>query len=159
MRRCKLSGGKLFPAALAWLVVACGPSELKPVDLYPEDICSACRMAISDESFAAEIITASQEIFKFDDIGCMERFRQQSTGLKIAVIFVKDYESKSWMPYALSVIVRTGIKTPMGSGKAAFPDSAKAAAFATKHPLTAAAGCPMNGEHSCCAPESVPNED
>jgi len=115
---------------------ACGSSEIKPVDIYPEDMCGHCRMAISDQAFASEIITASDEIFKFDDLGCMESFKEKSSDLKIAATFVKDYETKNWILYERSTIVQTSIKTPMGSGKVAFADSIKAKEFLEKFPAT-----------------------
>ena len=111
---------------------ACGPSEIKPADIYPEDMCSQCRMAISDQSFAAEIVTESEEVFKFDEIGCMEKFKAKSGELKIAALFVKDYETKKWIPFARSTIVQTGLKTPMSSGKVAFADSSTAKEFLEK---------------------------
>ena len=111
---------------------ACGPSEIKPVDIYPEDMCSQCRMAISDQSFAAEIITENEEVFKFDEIGCMEKFKAKSGELKMAALFVKDYETKKWISFARSTIVQTGLKTPMSSGKVAFADSSTAKEFLEK---------------------------
>jgi copper chaperone NosL len=113
---------------------ACGSSELKPVDIYPEDMCSHCRMAISDQAFASEIITEAGEVFKFDDLGCLERFKERSTELKIAATFVKDYETKIWLPYEHSAIVQTSIRTPMGSGKVALADSIKAYEYQKKFP-------------------------
>jgi copper chaperone NosL len=83
-------------------------------------------MAVSDQAFASEIITTDGEVFKFDDLGCLERFKDNSADLKIAATFVKDYETKKWLPYERSVIVQTSIRTPMGSGKVALADSAKA---------------------------------
>lgn len=112
---------------------ACGSSEIKPVDIYPEDMCSQCRMAISDQSFAAEIIAEAEEVYKFDDLGCMEKFKEKSGALKIAAIFVKDYGTKTWLPFARSIIIQTGLKTPMSSGKVAFADSSLAKEFLRKY--------------------------
>lgn len=91
-------------------------------------------MAISDQAFASEIITAEGEIFKFDDLGCLERFKEKATALKIAATFVKDYETKNWLSYERSTIVQTSIKTPMGSGKVAVADSVKAKEYLEKFP-------------------------
>ncbi|MDZ7291215.1 MAG: nitrous oxide reductase accessory protein NosL [candidate division KSB1 bacterium] len=113
----------------------CGPSEIKPVDIYPEDMCSHCRMAISDQAFASEIITTSGEVYKFDDLGCMESFKKKSGDLKIAATFVKDFETKNWLLYERSTIVQTGIKTPMGSGKLALADSSRAQEILEQFPL------------------------
>ncbi|MCI0690906.1 nitrous oxide reductase accessory protein NosL [candidate division KSB1 bacterium] len=119
-----------------FLFLGCGSSEIKPVDIYPEDMCSHCRMAISDQAFASEIITEAGEVFKFDDLGCMGKFKEKSTDLKIATTFVKDYETKNWLPYERSTIVQTSIRTPMGSGKVALADSLKAREFSEKFPVS-----------------------
>lgn len=113
-------------------LLGCGTSEVKAVDIYPEDMCSQCRMAISDQAFAAEIVAAAGEIFKFDEIGCMERFQEKNGGLEIAATFVKDYATKTWLPLERSVIIQTSLKTPMGSGKIAFADSIQARMFLQK---------------------------
>lgn len=119
--------------ALFTVLAGCGKSEVKPVDIYPEDICSFCRMAFSDPAFASEIITASGEALKFDDIECMERYTQTAKEGIIADAFVRDFETKEWIPIGKSTIVTTDIATPMGSGKIAFSDSTKANAYLQKH--------------------------
>lgn len=121
-------------AAIVLILFGCTP-EVKPVDIFPEDNCSNCRMAISDRSFASEIITEQGEVLKFDDLGCFASFRKKNAELKIRASFVTDYETKQWLPYEKSVIVATGIETPMGSGKAAFSDSLKARIYEVKYPL------------------------
>ncbi|MDH3251251.1 MAG: nitrous oxide reductase accessory protein NosL [Ignavibacteria bacterium] len=120
-------------------ISGCGLTEVAPVDIYPEDNCSHCRMAISDSRFAAEIITADREVFKFDDIGCMEQYRSRIPGGQ-HFVFVRDYEDNRWLPLEKSTIVRTGIMTPMGSGKLAFGNPSKADAFLLEHPLRTTAG-------------------
>lgn len=112
--------------------IACGPSEIEPVDIYPEDMCSQCRMAISQQAFAAEIITKAEEVFKFDELGCLEKFRERSAEFEIAAVFVKDYQTKAWLRFERSVIMQTSLQTPMGSGKIAFADSTRAREFLKK---------------------------
>lgn len=129
-----------------WVIglIGCSSAEIKPVDIYPEDICAYCRMAISDEAFAAEIIAADRDVYKFDDIGCMEEFVHKADDLKILVQYVKDFETKDWLPYDRGIIVQTSIKTPMGSGKIAFADSLKAKTFVEFHPAK------TKEKMSCC---------
>jgi len=137
---------KLFIITAAVSLTGCSPSEPRPVDIFPEDNCSSCRMAISEPSFASEIIDDAGEIYKFDDLGCLENFRKNSPALRIGAMFVMDYDSRTWIPYEKSTIVRTGIKTPMGSGKVAFGTPEGAVTFEAEHPpeLTASGG------HGCC---------
>lgn len=124
-------------ALVAAVLVGCGATNNEPVAIYPEDNCRQCRMAISDERFAAEIIDSDGEAYKFDDIGCMLTFRSRHADLNINAIFLKDYESKEWVPYECASIVETSIETPMGSGKLAFGSAERARAVRELHPIAA----------------------
>ena len=115
--------------------IGCGPAGVKPVDLYPEDECAHCRMAISDPHFACEIVAANGDAFKFDDIGCLEAFlNEKPQGLTVAGTFYKDYPTAAWLPSAEATVVETGIMTPMGSGKLAFAGKTQAEEFRKQHP-------------------------
>lgn len=126
------------------LLPGCGTGELRPVEIYPDDLCAACRMAVSDERFASEIITADGDVFKFDDLGCLWKFRTGETGAHPAAIFVKDFETTEWVPYARAAIVTADVATPMASGMVAFADTARARAFTAKHPAVVVGG------DACC---------
>lgn len=132
--------------ALAW---ACGEREIRPIELFAEDECSQCRMLISDKSFASEIIAHDGTVYKFDDFGCFEQFRKAHAELQMTAAFVVDFDSKDWIDYRQSTVVETGVTTPMGSGKVAFRDSTRAAAFVKQNPRAhdsgAATGC------ACCS--------
>jgi copper chaperone NosL len=136
MKKAKWMSATYLTCAASLLFLTCGASEIKPVDIYPEDNCANCRMAISDKSFASEIITDQREVLKFDDLGCLEKYRQKNPMLKVDAMFVTDYETREWLPYARSVIVRTGIVTPMGSGQVAVADSQHATALVERFPAT-----------------------
>lgn len=130
------------------LWTGCAGSEVKPVDIFPEDNCAQCRMAISEKEFASEMITQESDVFKFDDLGCLENYRKNNPAVQPKAVFVTDYDSKTWIPYEGSVIVKTDVATPMGSGKVAFADSARATAFAAEHPaktISESNGC------ACCS--------
>jgi copper chaperone NosL len=134
-------------------LVGCGSPEVKPVDIYSEDMCSNCKMAFSDHRFASEIITDQNEVFKFDDIGCMLKFKVKRSAMKVVATYLKDYDTKEWIPYERAVIVETDVETPMGSGRVAFSDSMKAREFQKQHPpnkmLSSQRGCSMD----CCSGE------
>lgn len=136
---------------LVWgiLSAGCSGGDIRPVDLYPEDTCALCRMAISDARFASEIIESDGTVHKFDDVGCLLQFREQLSPARVAAIFLKDYETVAWMRYEHSTIVETGIATPMASGKVAFAESGRAREFARAHPAAdTSTGCCENGEHT-----------
>ena len=116
------------------LLIGCGASEVRPVDLFPEDECAHCRMSVSDPKYASQIISENGDVFKFDDLSCLEKFRKEHTEVKISAIFVKDFESAQWLQYEKSIIVKTGIETPMGSGKVAVSSSDRATAVKQKYP-------------------------
>ncbi|MDP2886436.1 MAG: nitrous oxide reductase accessory protein NosL [Ignavibacteria bacterium] len=121
-------------SALILVAMGCGRKEVKPVDIFPEDNCSNCRMAVSERAFASEIIVESGEVMKFDDLACLEQFRRKNPDLNIDEIFVTDHETGQWLPYKKSVVVKTGLQTPMGSGKIAVADSNRARAVAVQYP-------------------------
>lgn len=115
------------------LLVACASGEIKPVPIESSDMCSFCRMAISEKQFAAEIIAADETVLKFDDVGCMLRYRDGSGGkLKAAAIFVTDYDTRQWLKAEDAFFTRSkSVKTPMGSGLIAYADRSKAGADAS----------------------------
>lgn len=135
--------------AMMVLFIGCGSSEIEPVEIFPEDNCSHCRMAISSEQFASEIITVQREVFKFDDIGCLLTYRSENREQEVAATYLKDFDTKVWLRWENAVIVETAVSTPMGSGKVAFKDSLRAREFQKQHPANKSlseAGCGM----SCC---------
>lgn len=121
-------------SALILMAMGCGRKEVKPVDIFPEDNCSNCRMAVSERAFASEIIVESGEVMKFDDLACLEQYRRKNPDLNIEEIYVTDHETGQWLPYAKSVVVKTGLQTPMGSGQIAVVDSTRARAVVAKYP-------------------------
>lgn len=126
----------------AFLAAGCGASKIEPVEIYPEDNCAQCRMAISEHQFASEIIDRDGEVYKFDDLACMLKFRSKHSDLKVNVIFLKDYETREWIPYESATIVETSIETPMGSGKVAFANAERAKAVQRRYPSE-------NTKHNC----------
>ncbi len=73
--------------------------------------------------------------------------------MKIRAMFVSDFDSKTWLPYEKSHIVKTGVTTPMGSGKVAFADSAKAAEFVKKNPPSETSENEGGCGGGCCSSE------
>jgi len=122
------------PLLAFWLAAGCGQSEIKPVEIFSEDMCGHCRMAISDLRFRSEIILESGEVVKFDDLGCLAAYQSAHPDRKVAAVFVKEYDTKNWLLWGKAVIVSTGVFTPMGSGEVAFRDSARALEFKRQHP-------------------------
>ncbi|RPI21927.1 MAG: hypothetical protein EHM61_23555 [Acidobacteria bacterium] len=121
------------PLLLAGVMLALGgcSSGLEPVDIFPDDMCSACKMAISDKRFAGEILWQGTAR-KFDDLGCMVRTIQKGGDRHSG--FVVDFGSREWVNAKEAYYVRsTEISTPMRSGLIAFKDREAAQQAASKY--------------------------
>ena len=126
--------GKTIALALILLVLTCCRSaEIKPEEFAAEDVCTQCKMAISEKQFAAEFFTTEGEVRKFDDIGCMVDYLKANATAKPATYFFVDYETKKWIKgNAVTLVKSDSLTTPMYGGIVAFDDQAKATAAALK---------------------------
>lgn len=110
----------IFPLAamlLALLLAACGgaPAPIR----YGEEACTFCRMAVSDERFGAQLVTAKGRTHAFDSIECLASFHLvQVEGGAPRMIRVSDYARPGSMLDAMEAIfVRDeALKSPMGRG-------------------------------------------
>lgn len=129
------SGISRLSLALGILIItACGQSEIKPVDFYPEDMCASCRMAISEKQFAGEIVTKEGAAVKFDDLRCMRKYLKDRGTDQVAEYFFIDYDTRDWIKGRNTVFMRSSeISTPMGGNTVAFLTRAKAEAAAAKY--------------------------
>ncbi len=59
--------------ALTLILASCNPKP-EPIN-YGQDVCDLCKMNITDNKFAAEIVTAKNKIYKFDSIECLFNFK------------------------------------------------------------------------------------
>ncbi|HEY6119884.1 MAG TPA: nitrous oxide reductase accessory protein NosL [Pyrinomonadaceae bacterium] len=106
----------------------CQTRAFEPVAIVPEDMCSYCKMAISEKQYAAELIDNEGQPFKFDDIGCMLNFiKQRSVSFPAASLFVMDFDRRQWIKADSAYYVRSSeLTTPMNGGIIAFEDQSKA---------------------------------
>lgn len=111
-------------------VLSCGAGEPQPVPLVlDEDACSFCRMAISQREFAAEAVTTSGRVERFDDIGCLLDWRREREIPEGTAFFVVDSHNGEWLDAEEAAYLRSrAIPTPMGSGLVAFGSREEAAA-------------------------------
>ncbi len=97
-------------------------------------MCAFCKMAISQKRYAAELVEASGNVFKFDDIGCMVHFAEQRSWIaRPPVRFVHDYGSPAWLEASrASFVLSPEIPSPMASGLIAVKDPAQAEQYAAR---------------------------
>ena len=127
----------IIAAILATLVVVanCQKTAIQPVAIEANDMCSFCRMSISEKRYAAELIDSDGQASKFDDIGCMANFiNQKKSSAPIRARFVMDLNRHEWLKAENAFYVRSSeFKTPMNGGMVAFKDEAGAGEAATKY--------------------------
>lgn len=113
----------------------CRHGVIEPVSIEADDMCSYCRMAISEKRYAAESIDNDGQVFKFDDIGCLANFmKQQKNNASIAATFVMDFDRREWRKAEDAFYVRSSeFKTPMNGGTVALSDQSSAQAAAAKY--------------------------
>ncbi len=116
---------RMLPCVLL-LALACGTAKLTPVEIAAEDMCENCRMAISEQRFAAEFIDGEGVAHKFDDLGCMKAYLKAKSP-RMAACFVMDSETLRWVTGQQAFYMRSAeLKTPMGGGMLAFATRARA---------------------------------
>lgn len=93
-----------------------------------EDVCAECGMVINDERFAVATMVfekGSTSPFLFDDLNCQGRYLGTHEELGIVSSWCHDYNDKSWLDANRAGFLQSNkIKTPVGSGIAAFGSSA-----------------------------------
>ena len=123
--------------AVAMLVAlpGCQRKTIEPVSIEANDMCSFCRMSISEKRYASEFIDGEDRAFKFDDIGCMVNFiKQKRSTAPVRATFTMDFERREWIKAEDAFYVRSSeFKTPMNGGVIAFNDQPSAQAAATKY--------------------------
>ena len=122
--------GKEFPLAaiLIFVVlmnVSCSNSP-SPI-IIGKDMCSFCKMPVSDNRFGGELITTRGKIYKFDDAGCMLSFLK-SEEIKIEgqnSIYAVDFSgSHLLIPVSNSKFLKSeALKSPMNGNIAAFANA------------------------------------
>jgi copper chaperone NosL len=78
-------------------------------------------MIISDERFAAAVVTANGDALKFDDVGCL--IQHEAGHLRgDAAYWIHDFLGREWLDARRAVFVHSAsISSPMGHDLAAVP--------------------------------------
>ena len=119
---------------LLLVAAGCGNRSPQPVEIEATDMCAQCKMAISENRYAAEMTDIDGNVIKFDNIDCMVRY-VSGHGLrdKATAWFVMDSDGKEWLDARQAFLVKSAsIPGPMGSGVLAVKDRAGADGLAKR---------------------------
>jgi copper chaperone NosL len=128
-------------SCLTLLVSACGNADAsgpipQPKFVFGEDLCAECSMIISEQRFAGAIGLRERGRVKhllFDDIGEMFLFELPSHDG--ARYFVHDLGTSACIDAEAAFFVRSKkLRTPMGTGVAAFATEAERDAALVQYP-------------------------
>jgi copper chaperone NosL len=89
------------------------------------DSCESCKMTLTDQRFAAELVSSTGKIFVFDDLHCMKEYiaehRSKLTG---SSVYVVDFNSSELIPLKDAQLVKSEkAHSPMGSNTISFKDA------------------------------------
>lgn len=91
-----------------------GPPSIR----YGKDLCTECRMIISEERFAAGATDEAGAAVKFDSVGCLIHFLRDKPGKRR--VWVQRYDSGGWIDARNAFFVLSEkILASMGYGVAA----------------------------------------
>ena len=125
---------KILSIALLITVVSCGNRSPQPAEIDASDVCTQCKMAISQKHYAAELAYAESDVLKFDNVECLIRYAAtHDLKTHATAWWIMDSEGKQWLDLRQAVLVRSAsIPGPMGSGVLAFKDQTRAQALAAQ---------------------------
>lgn len=108
------------------LLVGCVKSGPVPI-AYGEDACAFCKMTIVDTRFGCEMQTDKGKTYKFDDLFCLVKYREQQMpgSDNTAHMFIADFLSGQFVEHTqASFLFNPEFKSPMGGNIAAFASEA-----------------------------------
>ena len=125
LNRKKMKGTILQFAFFSIILLFLISCNTNPEPFEPgKDICYACKMAISDTRFGAELITKKGKIYKFDDLHCLAGFLGSKTveDKDIAQTLTINFNKQNSFLDVNKAVFLTGgaLKSPMGSNTAGF---------------------------------------
>ncbi|MDQ0087073.1 copper chaperone NosL [Paenibacillus anaericanus] len=114
-----------------FLLVGCGQKKYTPQAINEDvDVCVICNMQVKDDAFATQIVTKDGKSLKFDDIGCMNEWKQKNGEDHIGMDYVRDYNDKEWIQFNTATYVYdSSFRTPMAYGVISFKDKKSAEDF------------------------------
>jgi len=121
---------------LAAVAAGCGrDSGIAPPQIrYGQDTCAVCGMIISDERFAAGLVTGAAPPYQalaFDDVGCLLQYERSTPDAAVAARYVRDFQAPRWHAAETAFYVHgPALQSPMAFNLAASAAAADAGALA-----------------------------
>jgi copper chaperone NosL len=116
----------------AAVMVGCSAPGPGPIQ-YDSDVCDHCHMTISDPAFAAQLVTRSGKVYRFDDPTCLASFVASSSVAPADVhsIWMNDHRRPDTFVRAQDAffVVSDRIRAPMNGRTAAFTAHTDAASL------------------------------
>jgi len=124
-------------SVLLFSLNSCSTDKPEPIAIN-KDQCDFCKMTITDGRFGCELITAKGRIYKFDDLNCMLRYKEEKRNTQFKSFFVHDYSGDNLLIPAENAdyIESEHLKSPMGGNIAAFSDKNEAETLAKEYGAT-----------------------
>lgn len=113
----------LIPTAVMMLMLLTACSQKPDKVHYGGDECAYCRMMITDNRFASQIVTETGKSIKFDAIECLADYTEEhKSELESAKMWVSDFNNPgNWIEVGKANIVKSEVvKSPMGESLLAF---------------------------------------
>lgn len=137
-KKTKMQTSLILIAFTTLFQFSCTNKGPEPIN-FNKDNCDYCKMTLTEENFACELITEKSKVYKFDDIRCMIGFDGENKDkTKNASFYISDFLA----PHALTsntklhFVASENIGSPMGGNIAAFTNKDSATVYATKLSVT-----------------------
>jgi copper chaperone NosL len=127
----------LFTVLVSFLLISCNQ---EPVEIhYGSDECAHCRMMITEQQFAAQLVTKKGKVYKFDAIECLAAYNNQNgDDFTAPMLWVTNYNKPGeWLNVKNAQFVKSEeINSPMGESLLALPSFQKAEEHIAERPGT-----------------------
>lgn len=112
-------------AIMMLLITACEPQP-QPIQMGEEE-CAHCNMMISEEPYAAQLVSSTGRHFSFDAIECMAAYTEDFDG-EIHSIWVRDFNnSGDWFDATQAIFLRSDeLQSPMSVNLSAYNQQSEA---------------------------------
>jgi nitrous oxide reductase accessory protein NosL len=116
------------------ILCGCEKAPVKPASISSNDVCFYCKSPITDVGFAAEFVTSTGFVRKFDDLSCLVANAKKVGKKNIVAFYVMDVQSKTFFPVEQMQFVRSDkIRTPRNGRVVALQDASQAKAVAARY--------------------------